>query len=56
MSGEGGRWKESRENVVAVVERGRKWGALKAGGEERGWSEGRWREKGRQLEGVGVRA
>ena len=38
------------------MERGRKWGALKAGGKERRWSEGRWWKKARQLDGVGVRA
>ena len=38
------------------MERGGKWGTLKAGGEEGRWSEGRWWKKGGELDGVGVRA
>ena len=55
VSGESGGWKERCENVVAIVERGGKWGALKASGEERRWSEGRWWKEGGELDGGGVR-
>ena len=42
--------------MVAVVESGRKWGALKAGGKERRWSKGRWWKEARKLDSDGMRA
>ena len=51
---ERGRGEKRGENVMPIVERGRKGGVLEACGDERGRGSGRRGEKTGRLQGVGM--